>query len=160
MPITNAANLSDIDVPLFIEAVKKFEGQPYCWPEASNNYSGKGLSTATYKDCHDCSGVVTDGIYCSTSGKIDLRSTVNAQGLYGATQHVDTPKTGDLCFYGKGPQAISHVMVTMDDGRVFGASGGDHRTVTPEIAKQMKASVRYESGPKYRNDLVAYGRFK
>lgn len=160
MPITNAANLKDIDIPLFLEAVKKFEGQLYCWPEAYNNYSGKGLSTARYKDCHDCSGTVTDGLFHSTNGLVDLRTNTNAQGLFNATLRVDSPKAGDLCFYGSSPQHVSHVMVRMDNGTVFGASGGDHRTVTPEIARKMNANVRYESNVHYRHDFVAFGRFK
>jgi hypothetical protein len=58
---------------------------------------------------------------------------------------VTEPQPGDLCFYGSSMGQISHVMVYIGATKkrpkdipsnctVFGASGGDRRTLTPEIA--------------------------
>ncbi len=150
--------LKTITPDSFVKAVKGFEGQPYCWPDKSNNYSGKGLETSDRKDCHDCSGTVTDGLYIASDRKLDLRSTVNAQGLYNISTKIQVPSEGDLAFYGKGPSSVSHVMVVMDGQRVYGASGGNHTTLTLQDALKANAFVRYEKSYKYRADFVSFGR--
>lgn len=140
----------------FLEKILSFEGQDYCWPTAENKYSGKGLKGALYPNTHDCSGTVTDALYQVTG--VDLRSTHNAQKLHDECDSLSAPEEGCLVFYGKSPTQVSHVMTYMADGRVFGASGGNSKTVTPDIAKSIGAKVKYQSGPKYRPDLIGFGR--
>lgn len=112
-------------------------GRPYIW-------NGKGPYS------FDCSGLVTYVLF--ELGGPDWRATHNSQRLANELPHVNHPSPGDLCLYGKSWQLVNHVMVWVD-GRVIGASGGNSRTVTREIALQMNACVRWKPKP-------GYARFK
>lgn len=140
----------------FVDRVISFVGQDYCWPTAENKYSGKGFADALYQNTHDCSGTVTDALHQVTG--VDLRGTHNAQKLHDECEPVETPEEGDLAFYGKSKDQISHVMVCLADGRVVGASGGNSKTTTPDIAKASGAKVKYQTNPSYRKDLIGFGR--
>jgi cell wall-associated NlpC family hydrolase len=140
----------------FIGKILSQEGMDYCWPTPSNSYSGKGYKSSQYVDTRDCSGCVTFALHELLS--TDFRNTHNAQKLHDECHPIDAPGEGCLVFYGSDANHVSHVMTYLSDGRVFGASGGNSKTVTPEIAKQMNANVRYQSNYKYRSDFVSFGR--
>ena len=154
-----AAILNGVSINDYLEAIKSFEGEYYCWPTSENKYSGKGFLYSIYINTKDCSGTVTAGLYRASGGTVDLRPTHNANALMGLCAEVasDATRAGDLVFYGSGSRA-THVMTVMGDGRVYGASGGDSRTVSPTIAKAMNATVRYQKDYKYRKDLIRFGR--
>lgn len=150
--------LKGVSKKRYLEVIKSFEGQDYCWPTAENKWSGKGYETSLYPNTKDCSGTVTAGLFGASDGQLDMRNTHNAQALSELGEDADGgPVEGDLAFYGKDGH-ITHVMTVVSDGRVFGASGGDSRTTTPEIAKKMNANVRYQSSVLYRKDLACIKR--
>lgn len=136
----------------------------YCWPTKGNSYSGKDLPRAQYKDVYDCSGLVTASLFSATG--IDLRSTFNAQKLADEADLVNLKevKRGDLVFYGADSGNISHVMVYMGaegkNGPVYGSSGGNSKTVSPEVAMRMDARVKTHNTINYRPDFVCCGRMR
>lgn len=140
----------------FLAFVLSKEGRPYCWPHPSNGYSGKDLASAKYRDTYDCSGLVTAGVYHATEGAVDWRAMVGSASLYEALPLLEKPEPLCLAFYGK--PGVSHVMVCMEDGRVYGARGGNHATLTPEIAARQGASVRWAPTAAYRKDLRGFRR--
>lgn len=160
--------MSPEETSRFIDALKEKEGCFYCWPTAENNYSGKGLDYAKYKDVYDCSGLITACLYEATNGRIDHRADWNAGHLMQHCQVIDEKdrKPGDLIFYGLDnvPEHISHVMAVVSYPKAYswrvayGASGGGHKTVTPEIAQAQDARVRWFSSIHYRPDFIAVGR--
>lgn len=151
--------LKGVSIKDYLEAIKSFEGEYYCWPTKENKYSGKGFLNSIYINTKDCSGTVTAGLYLASKGLLDMRSTHNAHALMGLCTPVDPRdlRSGDMVFYGSGSRA-SHVMTVTDDGRVYGASGGDSTTVTPELAKARNATVRHQKDYKYRKDFLMAGR--
>ena len=122
----------------------KLVGCPYIWGGA-NPWTG-----------FDCSGFVV-WIY-QVFGLLPSGDWT-AQALY---DHFD-PKAGesgggwsrgDLVFYGRGEQRITHVMLALCNELVVGASGGDHTTTTVEEARRRGAQVKVKPR-NYRSDLVA-----
>lgn len=130
-------------------------GTPYCWPDARNGYSGKGLHSPQEPDSLDCSGTVTCGLFNATKGALDWRSDHNAARLFLELKPTGTPKPGDLCFYGP-PGRITHVMTWVGDGRVVGACGGNRDTLSVEIARKVGARVKYRASHLYRPDFAGY----
>jgi cell wall-associated NlpC family hydrolase len=49
---------------------------------------------------------------------------------------------GDLVFYGKDSQHLTHVMLYLGDDLVVGASGGGHTTTTFDEARRLGAQVK------------------
>jgi hypothetical protein len=139
-------------VALYLLELVKVEGYPYCWPVPENNFSGKGLPGSKFLNTRDCSGTVTAAILAA--GGPDLRAEWNADRMWREWMPTDKPEPGDLAFYGA--LRISHVMSLMPDGRVFGACGGDSRTVSPAIAAETGACVKYRSAPGYRRDFAGF----
>lgn len=146
----------------FLEFVLAKEGLPYCWPTEENNYSGKDLPHAKYKDCYDCSGLVTAGLYAATGGKLDWRSTTNAYRLMKLLPATIEPRPGDLAFYGPGTNMVNHVMIVLGekdrDLQVYGACGGNHYVTSPAIAKAKGARVRARKSHLYRPDFLGFTR--
>ena len=146
----------------FLHQAYTRKGCLYCWPNSENNYSGKDLPGATYKNVYDCSGLVTSCLKEATNGRIDRRAQWNAQKLLNNCAMVDKPLPGDLCFYGPSHAMVTHVMIytgtKYKEGQVFGASGGDSTVTSPEKAAAKEASVRFHRTPKYRKDFLGYGR--
>lgn len=136
----------------FLKRVLSHEGLPYLW-------AGKGLRWQL-KDGQieglDCSGLVTDGIYHATKGRLDWRPNGNCNFLFDATKETDDPQPGDLCFYGPGKNMLTHVMVYIDQGTVFGASGGNSEVTSVKIANSKGARVKSRPGPYYRPDFRAF----
>lgn len=82
---------------------------------------------------------------------------------------IETPVPGDLCFYGSSSSHISHIMIYIGTVRyrpsgvnsldtVYGSSGGDRRTLNPDIANEMDARVKSHRSHNYRKDFIAFGR--
>lgn len=143
-PVTQPLDRERLDFVL--EAIEH-EGQPYVW-------GAKG------PDRFDCSGLVTYCLWRATHGRLDWRETHNADRLYRELQALgpdEQPTAGDLVFYGS-PDAVNHVMVWMGGDRVYGASGGNHHTTSPEIAAKTGARVKYRSPVEYRPDFVGIRR--
>lgn len=130
-------------------------GTPYCWPHESNGYLGKGLQRPDMPEALDCSGTVTCGLYNATHGRIDWRADYNAARLWLELRPTQTPKAGDLAFYGS-PGRVTHVMTCVGDGRVVGACGGNRDTLSLEIAAKHGARVKYKDDVRYRVDLVGF----
>jgi len=158
--------LSDKERLAFVNSVVKKDGCLYCWPTEENGYSGKGRANSLYRDVYDCSGLVTSSLNEATEGREDHRDTWNAQKLLNNCAVVTDPRPGDLAFYGPSRSLVTHVMVYIGTNagpglrgkRVFGASGGDSRVVTPEIAKERNAVVRGFKSHLYRHDFLCFGR--
>lgn len=151
-----------------MECLKR-NGCLYCWPTKQNGYSGKDLKSAKYQNVYDCSGLVTASLFAATG--TDWRATHNAQKLAQNSDFVKPNEmmAGDLVFYGADHNHISHVMVYL--GRkhaigilatdtIYGASGGNSKTVTPEIAMKQDAKVRAYRTINYRPDFVSCGRVR
>lgn len=143
----------------FVAWVLSKENMPYCWPTAENGYSGKDLKSAKYKDCYDCSGLITSGLYAATGKRIDWRANTNAQLLLKKSQPLtDKQAKGKAClaFYGPAMNMINHVMLVLPDGRSFGACGGNSAVTSPEIAAKKGARVRYRATHAYRPDFRCF----
>jgi len=155
-------SMSPEEVKSFVDECVKRQGCWYVWPHKSNNYSGKDLSIAKYPRTYDCSGLVTSSLYSALG--LDWRQTKNAQKLADECDEieVDDVRMGDLLFYGADQQHISHVMVYVGvkHGPIFGASGGDSRTLTVEDAVKRDAKVKGYKNINYRPDFVCAGRLR
>jgi cell wall-associated NlpC family hydrolase len=119
----------------FLKVIRTREDCPYIW-------AAKG------PDNFDCSGLVTWGF--KESGGPDMRLNYNADRLFNLLEETETPRPGDLCFYGHKGHA-SHVMVYIGP-LVYGATGGNSGTHTAV----SHAKVQYRSGVNYRPDLLGY----
>lgn len=143
-----------LDYLAWVEAQAE-KGTPYCWPDDSNGYLGKGLQRPESPEALDCSGTVTCGLFNATKGRLDWRATHNAARLYDSLEPTQTPKPGDLAFYGRGTH-VTHVMTVVGDGRVVGACGGNSHTLSVELARKAGARVKYRVSVAYRPDLVGF----
>lgn len=130
-------------------------GTPYCWPDERNGYLGKGLRHPEEPEALDCSGTVTCGLYNATGGKVDWRADHSAARLFLELKPTETPRPGDLCFYGS-PGRINHVMTWVGDGTVVGACGGNRDTLSVEIAQKTGARVKYRKTHTYRPDFRGF----
>lgn len=143
-------------VTAFIDFVLSKEGCPYVWPTKENGYSGKDLKGALYQDVYDCSGLVTSGLYAATKGKLDWRSDHSAQKLFEECPELEfVGQKPALAFYGPGKNMITHVMLVVPDGRVFGACGRSD-SISPAIAEKHGYRVRFQDNPNYRSDLRGF----
>lgn len=140
----------------FIKEATDRLGCYYCWPQESNGYSGKDLDGAKYPKTYDCSGLITSCLYAATG--IDRRAAWNAQRLMQNCSLVTDPRPGDLCFYGPSRSLVTHVMMYAGKGKILGSSGGDSRTITPQIAQKVGAKVKTYKSHLYRKDFIAFGR--
>lgn len=137
-------------------------GKPYVWGQKGPN-------------SFDCSGFVT---YCLLqAGGPDWRLTHNAAKLFEdcppipeADAHLREITRGaplwpcpgvqqcDLAFYGPAGEP-DHVMMLWGDGRVIGASGGNHHTTSPELAAPLHAEVKFKDRVDYRPDFLGFRAF-
>lgn len=120
----------------------KLVGCPYIWG-GSNPWTG-----------FDCSGFV---VWIYQVFGILPSGDWTAQLLYfelvqRAKDSPETPPPGDLAFYGKAGDAITHVMLTLGGDLCVGASGGDHTTTTPDEARRRGAMVKVKP-IRYRKDF-------
>lgn len=129
---------------------------PYAW-----GFKG-GLTLmpdGTMRDAYDCSGLVTAGLM--HTGGPDWRQTHGSGALFDELPRLEAeelPQPLDLAFYGQ-PGQISHVVYVWDDGRIFGACGGNHTCTNAIIAAKMGAKVQFKPSRDYRPDFRGYRRF-
>jgi murein DD-endopeptidase len=142
----------------FLSLVLDQHGAPYRWG-AKGEDAGNGLRA------FDCSGLVTWALH--KVGGPDWRRTHNTDRLLAECNPLsgytlEGLMPGDIVFYGArlpgGDMDASHVMVHIGAGVVFGASGGDSRTLTLADAHRAGASVRACPSIHYRKDLLAFRR--
>ena len=105
----------------------------------------------------DCSGLVEEVlsiIGCKPPGR------QTAQGLYtlflNQTQSgkSNIRDVGTLAFFGSSVAAITHVAMLIDEETIIEAGGGDHTTVSSDVAASQNAFVKLRP-LSYRQDLVA-----
>jgi len=114
-------------------------GVPYQW--------GGGRSTSDYGV--DCSGLI---ILASKRAGLPLPPCplATSNGWWKCLPRVSSPEPGDLALYGNASEdrAFHVELVRSWDGEVaqtIGANGGDRDVLTPEIAEERGAFVRYAS---------------
>jgi len=118
---------------------------PYIWggkrkKDGSYNNKFRGL---------DCSGLAT-AVYSQFNPILN-----NAMHLYEKTERVNTPKIGDLVFYGHSKKRITHVCIVVDTlGGIVGMIGGGSRTTAPT----PRACIKYLPHFAYRADVQGLGR--
>jgi murein DD-endopeptidase len=127
----------------FLDLCRAQLGKPYVW-------GAKG------PDAFDCSGLVTWAL--KECGGPDWRAFHNAQRLWDVLDVTHSPRAGDLAFYGKSPERVSHVTVCLGDVGcgVLGACGGDRTTTSVEIAKKRGAAVKKKRSHLYRSDFLGF----
>lgn len=135
------------DVERFWNVALSHEGAPYLWGR-------KG------PDAFDCSGLITNCGY--KAGGPDWRFTQNAQGLADVLQPIArlAPRQMGLVLYGHSLDVATHVMIVVGDGRVYGATGGDHTTTSLQAAHLRKACVKFQSRVDYRPDVIGFRAFE
>lgn len=121
----------------------RFVGLPYLW---GGDDPIKG---------YDCSGLVLELL--KSVGKTPHTLDVNAQGLfrmfYKQGAITINPSCGDLAFYGKDNDNVTHVGMCVDSSRVIEAGGGGSKTTTTEAAAQQNAYIRLRP-IRYRKDFL------
>jgi cell wall-associated NlpC family hydrolase len=132
--------------PALYMYLMSFLGTPYRW---SGDDPMAGM---------DCSGVAVE--YLQAAGFIPHKADYSSQGLYNL--YIDSyapkvPSFGDLVFYGKGEDGVSHVGVALDGHSMLEAAGGGRNTETLEDAIRQNAFVRIRPWY-YRGDIVGIRR--
>lgn len=131
-------------------------GKPYIWAGRGDFVirDEKRVSTAAVGvdggNVYDCSGLVTDAIRAACG--VDLRLNWNADRLWRALPVADT-ETDDadddyrLRFYGSKGGRATHIAITLGNGLIVEASGGDSKTLTYKDAVLSGAcvSVHFET---------------
>ena len=159
---------STVDRAAFMDLVLSKEGCPYVWGgKGFAQWTRTGLQVHGFADaqnhpleCFDCAGLITSCLH--TLGGQDWRAARGAHDLatllpkLSAEESIN-PLPGSVACYGHEDEAgltrISHVMLIVGDGQVFGACQGGSDTLTPEIAKKQGARVRYRPRIRYRADF-------
>jgi hypothetical protein len=126
-----------VDPKRFLEYAQTLQAMPYV-------YGKKGPL------CFDCSGLVTYSLW--KVGGPDWRYTHNAQDLADVLKPVIRPDAAAilLAVYGLDDEHVDHVMITVGDGRVYGACGGGPECKTLDLAFRLGARVQFRSRPDYR----------
>ena len=121
-------------------------GVPYVWGGNDPNY---GL---------DCSGAV---VHCMRwVGLLAPDEDLSAQGLADGSVRVSRVGVmpGDLIFYGRSWESVTHVVMVIAFERVIGASNGSRTCTTPDIARQRKAAVQVLKFDYRTSDRLGYGK--
>lgn len=139
-------------IQAFLAAARAQKGLPYGQPCEANLYSGKGLDGCLYPELRDCSGLVSVCIY-AVDPLIDRRATWSADKYWKEGKRVAVPQPGDFVLFGS-PVKASHIEIVMEDGRYFGAAGGNSDFHTPEKARAHHAGVRFRKSP--RKDVLGF----
>jgi len=140
-PVQTSMDVEDI----ILAQAMKWVDTPYIWGGQSVFRDG-GV---------DCSGLV--GNLKTIEGEFIGDTT--AQGFYFHYRnkgHIETgfPQFGDLLFYGKSKNQISHVAYSLGNGIIIESGGGNKTTKTVEIARKQNACVRLKPIG-HRKDLVS-----
>lgn len=143
----------DFEKNRFMEWILARRDTPYLWGGKGLKYQldANGLPTGL-----DCSGLVTAGLFYATNGRLDWRADHNCTKLATKCAKTNRPREGTLVFYGYGSNMLTHVMVYMTDGRVYGATGGNSDNTNIEYSIKKGHKVTYRSGPMYRPGFKFY----
>jgi peptidoglycan DL-endopeptidase CwlO len=121
-----------------VNYLKSFIGSRYQW-------GGEG----PYNIGFDCSGLVLEGL--RSIGKWGMND-MNSQGIFRVFEAKGKKSVkadlGDLLFFGKDTNSITHIGVAINNYQYIEAGGGDSKTVDKGMVR-----VRPISG--WRKDLVA-----
>lgn len=103
----------------------------------------------------DCSGMVQ---YCLRAIGKDPKGDQSSQGLYDhfaekALASSKVVRRGDLLFFGKSEDQISHVAIAIDQRHMIEMGGGNAQTVTYEDAIRDNAHARIMPIAR-RNDFI------
>jgi len=104
----------------------------------------------------DCSGLACE--FLRAAGAVPWNFRMSAQMLYlkySFQPHV--ADFGDLAFYGKDRNHITHVGICWDSKFMVEAGGGDATTQTPEESARKNAFVRIRP-IFYRKDFLCFAR--
>lgn len=129
------------------------EGRPYLW-------TAKGMKEPL---AYDCSGLVTAALvktdsmpaFCPRCG-LAFREYHNADRLFHEFMPILKPEPLDLAFWGRG--SAHHVGFVWDDGRIFGAHGGDRNTKSIEVAEKIGARVTWRPDVNFMLHFLGYRR--
>jgi peptidoglycan endopeptidase LytE len=119
-------------IEIFVTYAMSFLGTPYLW----GGESRRG---------YDCSGFVQE---CLRAIGEDPRGDQTAQALWDYYRsmplgyYTRIPKRGDLIFFGKDRESISHVSIAIDNSFMIEAGGGDSTTTNLKEAYKRGAMVR------------------
>jgi len=104
----------------------------------------------------DCSGMIVE---CMRNAGLTERD-YSAQGLADGAVRVSSVGVmpGDLVFYGRSWESVTHVVMVIAFHRVIGASRGDRTCTTPDIARARKAAVRVMDFDYRTSDRLGFGR--
>jgi cell wall-associated NlpC family hydrolase len=123
----------------FINYLKSFIGARYQW-------TGEG----PYNIGFDCSGLILEGFRAfGFSGKEDM----NSQSIHGYLMkkgfkhNLGKPDIGDIVFFGKDINSITHIGVMINNWQYIEAGGGDSKTVDKGMVRLRPLT--------WRKDLVA-----
>lgn len=129
---------------LMINEALRWREVPYVW--GGNSFTGV-----------DCSGFVQNILKCiGKCPPVDC----TAQSLLAFCQKQTTIFTlssgpeideGDILFFGKSKDTITHVAISLNSELMIEAGGGDHTTYTADLAKLRDAKVRIRP---IRKDLI------
>ena len=130
------------------EYLKHFIGRPYIW-----GGNGTGKTSGGF----DCSGLVLEGLWALG---IYTGNDISAQGIYNCfflvkkwkTRMPCSSKDGDLLFFGKTLNNISHVAVSLGNGLMIEAGGGGSKCTT---ASNSTGFVRVRPIASRKDCLVA-----
>lgn len=140
------------EIQAFLNCMRMQSGFPYTWPTEENRYSGKGLPGCLYPHGRDCSGSISFALR-GAGDATDRRADWNAHRYYSELEKTDRPEAGDLVVYVRNGHGV-HIEAVMEDGRYYGAIGGDEGCTSPELAKQRDARVKYRESPYRRGEPV------
>jgi hypothetical protein len=119
-------------------------GVPYVWGGQDPSY---GL---------DCSGLIVECMRHAGLTEGDLTAQQLADGSERVSSIGIMP--GDLVFYGRSWESVTHVVMVIAFERCVGASNGGSWCTTPDRARQKKAAVRIMDIDYRTRDRLGYGR--
>lgn len=131
----------------FVEKALSFVQCHYIWGGKGNKlFTVNGLVDHAFTDManppnplniFDCSGLVTTCLWLVTQGRIDLRGTHGAKTMWDSFPiYNNVENDGMLRLY------PGHVAISLGNGRVVEAAGGDESTTNLQASIDRNAKVR------------------
>lgn len=131
----------------FVDCALKYIGCHYIWEGKGNKIWTFKQGLVDHKFCEltdntkllnvfDCSGLVTHCLMMVTQGRIDLRGSHSAHTIFDTFPVAVDEKDGVLRLYS------GHVAISLGNGRVVEAAGGDETTTSIQAAIDRRAQVR------------------
>ncbi len=105
---------------------------------------------------YDCSGLFTCGL--KAMGYPDIRDTHNAQRIADSCPPASVmPEPGDVGFYGKDWEHVTHIVIALAGGHLVSADGATKAITTLAEARKAGAQVRFHAAADYRRDTPFLG---